>query len=482
MTVGAKAKDAGIHQLIDSLVDHYQAIGLLQDADRAYCRNLAFSLLQEDARPYEGYDIPTADALRILVRAARERNLLAGEGTAFEDDFLAKLTNIFLPRPSEYTRLIEEKYRESPQQATDAMYQIAIDTDYIKHDRVSNNIHHRYRAPFGDIEVTINVSKPEKSPEEIRLAQTHDTGYPKCLLCLENGGLSDVPNPARAHHRVFPITLDGEPYYFQYSPYAYFNEHCIIFSHKHEPMQIHGRVIDRFLDFVDCLPHYFISANADLPIVGGSILTHDHYQGGRARFPIDDAQETVLYHSEHLRVAKLSWPISAVRLQGERSAVASAAKRLMDSWTTYSNPALDIIAKTDQPHNTVNIMARKEKDYQLTLMFRNNRSDETHPDGIFHTSPIWQVVKRENIGIIETLGLAILPKRLVDEMNRFDELPAYRQWCLAVPSNLPPLDQLGYTFSRILVDCGVFKDDSTSQRAFDDFLRLAYENTASVGV
>lgn len=463
-----------IRRAIDSLTDHYQSIGLIEEVDREYCRNRCFSLLHRAAEPYERGELSKEKSLDLLLACAKQDKLLSGEGVAFEDDFIAKLTDIFMPRPSEYDRKMLALLDESPQLATRAMYQVALDTDYVKLERVSKNVHHRYLADYGEVEITINVSKPEKSPEEIRLAQTHATGYPLCLLCKENVGLSDVPNPARTHHRILPLTLAGESYFFQYSPYSYFNEHCIIFSKEHEPMRIDGRVVDRFLDFVEIMPHYFISANADLPIVGGSILSHDHYQGGRARFPVDNAKETILHETDDLKVAKLDWPISSVRLSGEKEAVAEAAKRLITGWKDYSNEALGILAKTDQEHNTVNLLARKAENYQLTLLFRNNRTDEAHPDGIFHTAHKWQAVKRENIGIIEAIGLAILPKRLVEEMKQFDQLPKYSDWLKVVPQDISPLDQLGYTFSHILKDCGVFKDDETSQAAFEQFLELAY--------
>lgn len=462
-----------IDRAIDALTDHYQSLGLLGQLDREYCRNRAFSLLQEEPVAYQPSSIDRRSALQLLLQAARDKGLLAGEGVAFEDDFIARLTDLFMPRPSEYTAIVANM--PDAKAATDWMYRVAVDTDYVKSDRVKNNIHHRYQAEYAQVEITINVSKPEKSPEEIRLASTASAGYPACLLCRENVGLSDVPRPPRAHHRIYPISLNGEDYFFQYSPYSYFNEHCIIFSGEHRPMAITQAVVDRFLDFVDQFPHYFISANADLPIVGGSILTHDHYQGGRALFPIDASPETILSDEAELRVARLDWPISAVRLSGQRAAVAGAAKRLIEAWRDYSKPEFGILAKTDRPHNTVNLLARRGEDYQLTLLFRNNRTDQAHPDGIFHTRPIWQVVKRENIGIIEAIGLAILPARLVTEMAHFEELEQYRDWLRVVPE-AEPLERLGYTFSEILKDCGVFKQDEASQQAFEDFLRVAYEN------
>lgn len=458
-----------IRQAIDALTDHYQALGLLSPHDREYCRNRAFRLLQEPPQAYRPPQLGRKDALNTLLLAARDKKLLAGEGIAFEDDFMAKLTDVFMPRPGEYQEWIGDLLERSPEAATEKMYQVAIETEYIKLERVQQNIHHRYLADYGAVEITINLSKPEKSPEEIRLSQAAGSDYPACLLCKENVGLSEVPNPARSHHRLFQIELNGEDYFFQYSPYSYFNEHCIVFSKQHEPMEIDGRVIDRFLDFVDIFPHYFISANAELPIVGGSILTHDHYQGGRANFPIDSARSSLIYQSKELTVAKLDWPISAVRIEGDRQAVAQAAKKLINSWRSYSNPKLGILAQTDDIHNTVNLMARKPGRYQVILMFRNNRTDADNPDGIFHTNPVWQVVKRENIGIIEVMGLAILPARLMNEMGQFDQLPEYQKWLTAVPQ-VEPLDQLGYTFSQILKDCGVFKPDQESQAAFEAFV------------
>ena len=461
-----------IRHAIDALCDHYEALGLLSPLDREYCRNRAFSLLQAPPAAYERALLDCKQALDRLLQSAKEKQLLAGEGTAFEDDFIAKLTDIFMPRPSEYERMVHQL--ADPLKQTEWMYQVALASEYVKHERVQKNIHHSYQAGDFPVEITINLSKPEKSPEEIRLATTAVSGYPACLLCKENVGISDVPNPPRTHHRIYPLKLNDADFFFQDSPYAYFNEHCIIFSKEHAAMTIDGRVVDRFLDFVDLFPHYFISANADLPIVGGSILTHDHYQGGRALFPVDQATEIVLYETPDLRVSKLDWPISAVRISGTRGAVTKASKDLIEAWQGYSNPALNILARSDEQHNTLNILARKSDEYQLTLFLRNNRIDEAHPDGIFHTKKIWQVVKRENIGIIEVMGLAILPARLQEEMKCFDDLEQYRDWIKVVPK-AEPLDQLGYSFAEMLKDCGVFKTDEPSQMAFEEFIRTIFK-------
>ena len=464
-----------IHQAINALVDHFEAAGLLSPADREYARNRAYDLFHTAPKAYAPSDLSREEAFGELMGLAKKNNLLGGDGTAFGDDFLARLSDIFLPRPGEYQRLIESLHQTSPQAATEMMYRMAIDSEYVKARRIARNIHHVYQADFGPVEITINLSKPEKTPDEIRLAQAETSDYPACLLCRENVGLGGLPRPPRAHHRIYHIRLAGEDYYFQYSPYAYFNEHAIVFSHDHRPMVINETVVEHFLDFVELFPHYFISANADLPIVGGSILTHDHYQAGRADFPIDQTSGHELISRPGLSVSRLDWPISAIRLQGDRQPVAQAARQLIAAWQNYSQPELGIIARSLQAHNTLNIMARKTADgYVMTLLLRNNRTDRDHPDGIFHTRPIWQVVKRENIGIIEVLGLAILPGRLAEEMQRFDQLPEYQDWLAAVPGG-EPLDQLGYTFGEILKDCAVFGRDEAGRAALEDFIRRSLD-------
>lgn len=433
------------------------------------------------------------------------------EDTPTQRDLLdAKLMGALLPRPSQVIETFEENYQISPPQATEAYYQFSIDGNYIRKDRTDRNRHWVTPTEYGDMEVTINLSKPEKDPKTIEKERNHpSSGYPKCLLCRENEGYAGrINHPARQNLRLIPLTLGGEPWFFQYSPYLYYNEHSIIFSKEHRPMKITRETFRRMLDFVDRFPHYFIGSNADLPLVGGSILSHDHYQGGRYEFPMEKAPVKKSFISlEHGDVMAywVHWPLSIIRLEGKhKEALINCGEEIFQAWKIYRDEALDILPETDgTPHNTITpIVRKKEGVYQLDVVLRNNRCSRKYPEGIFHPHREVHGVKKENIGLIEVMGLAILPPRLKQEMKSMitlleggeispeekaavkkhqDMLEDLKKEFEALLQE-KPLDRkllakgveraIGRRFTRGLEHSGVFKNNEEGQQGFYRFMNL----------
>ncbi|MDQ8738500.1 UDP-glucose--hexose-1-phosphate uridylyltransferase [Paenibacillus sp. LHD-38] len=435
--------------------------------------------------------------------------------TTYRDLLDARIMGYLLPRPSEasaaFQRLTKE---EGLKAATDAFYNLSIDSNYIRMDRIRKNLYWLHETEFGKLEITINLSKPEKDPKEIALLKTMPQAkYPKCLLCVENVGYAGRPDhPARQNLRVLPLTLQEEQWYFQYSPYVYYNEHSIIFKGVHEPMVISHSSFARLLDFVEQFPHYFIGSNADLPIVGGSILSHDHFQGGRHVFPMEAASTDVLFVDPKLpgvRFGIVNWPMSVVRVNGTSKAdVHSAACRLLDEWRAYSDAAADVLAFTKEadgkltPHNTITPIARLRDngEYEVDLVLRNNRTSEEHPDGIFHPHQHLHHVKKENIGLIEVMGLAVLPGRLKDELEQIaayltgeavatsaelqaDTRPLHKHadWLLSLIERFGTANtaeqaktivesETGGKFLEVLKDAGVYKRTADGAAAFERFL------------
>lgn len=330
--------------------------------------------------------------------------MLASPNPPFSDLFDTALMDLLMPRPSEVNREFLKRYQSSPKEATNYYYKLSQDSHYIRMDRVSKNMHWKVPSAYGDIDITVNLSKPEKDPKAIALGQHQlATGYPKCLLCYENVGYQGhVNHPARHNHRVIPLTLQGESWYLQYSPYVYFNEHSIVFKGAHDPMRISEMTYKRLLDFVDWMPHYFIGSNADLPIVGGSMLSHDHYQSGNAVFPMETASREENFKLEkykNIDIAWLNWPLSVLRISGEnKESLIACATEITDKWRGYSDERLEILAfSADTPHNTVTPIARRHQDtYEIDLVLRNNRMSEAHPDGIFHPHVFVHPVKKKH--------------------------------------------------------------------------------------
>lgn len=422
-------------QAIERLVAFALEHRLIEPLDEDYSRNLLLELFGF-SEPYLESDQlePLAGpqpALDVLIDYGLQLGLIPENTDTYRDLLDAKIMGHLMARPSEIVREFNQLAdTEGIEAATDRFYQLSIDSNYIRMDRVNKNVYWEHESEYGTIEMTINLSKPEKSPKEIAMAKLLPPPvYPKCQLCRENVGYAGrVNHPARQNLRAIPLALNGEPWFFQYSPYVYYNEHCIVFHHDHVPMKLTKDSLRRLLAFVDHYPHYFIGSNADLPIVGGSILTHDHFQGGRHTFPIQHApKEAIFSHPEFagVTVSIVKWPMSVLRLTGKDSSVLlELADSIYEAWKQYSDPAADILAFSEENgekvrHNTVTPIVHRTPDgsYEMDLVLRNNRTSAEFPAGIFHPHEEMHHIKKENIGLIEVMGLAILPGRLKEELD-----------------------------------------------------------------
>lgn len=487
-----------IDQIIHDFVTKAAAKHRIHALDYYYAINRLLRLLKKDEFNTEltpTIPLPKLlDSLDQLVAYAVDEKIIPNTPRD-RDAFKAQIMDVLTPLPSILNKEFWENYREAPMRATDDFYQLCQDNDYIKTRQIAKNEKFHAASPYGELDITINLSKPEKTREEIIEAQKVTDDYPKCQLCAENEGYYGRPGIAgRSNHRVIRIPLHGENWGFQYSPYAYYNEHCIIFTKKHIPMNVGHHTVENLLELVTILPHYFVGSNAGLPIVGGSMLGHEHYQGGRHTFPMERA--TVIdswnWHSNEAVVAeRLYWPLSVVRLRSDDKAdIIQAATELMDAWDIYSNGELDILAATEnERHNAVTLIARRKGSvYELDVVLRNNRTTEAYPDGIFHPHQDVQHIKKENIGLIEVLGLAILPPRLKTELSEVaayllgqsDTVASYHQeWAddlkqghVFTAENVTQLLQeaVGQKFQRVLEDAGVFKQTEAGQQAFAVFV------------
>ena len=410
------------------LVRFAENAGLIASYDRAYTENLLLDAMHMDAPD------PDAEAPQELTPTVtplvQELSKIAAAKGVIEDTpgarerFEARLSGLITPSPWEVRTKFSALYREAgPRAATNWFYQLCRACDYIRVDQIARNVRFFAPSPAGELEITINLSKPEKDPRDIAAERsTKQVGYPRCMLCVENPGYAGRAGfPARQNHRMIPLTLAGEPWHLQYSPYLYYNEHCIVLSEKHTPMKISRGTFVRLFEFVSQFPHYFLGANADLPIVGGSILSHDHFQGGQYTFPMDRAgvRTSLVCPAEGVRAAVVDWPMTCIRLTGRDSAsLIDLAEKILAAWRTHSDPELGVLAETDQPHNTITpILRRVDDEWVLSLLLRNNRTSEEHPLGIYHPHAGLHHIKKENIGLIETMGLFILPGRLLSELD-----------------------------------------------------------------
>ena len=400
---------------------------MLKVEDEDYAVNLLLDLFHLNTFEKEDIEEDLKECTPILdnmLDYAVKENLIEDNITA-KDLFDTRIMNCLMPRPSEVVETFNDLYQKDCQKATDYFYDLSIASNYIRKSRTDKNIRFKKYYQYGEIEITINLSKPEKDPKEIAKAKLiKSSGYPKCLLCKENVGFSgDLNRAARQTHRIIPLDLDEQRYYLQYSPYVYYNEHCIVFNEEHRPMVINHDTFTHLLSFLDMFPHYMLGSNADLPIVGGSILTHDHFQGGRYTFPIEGAKilKTVYLNKyPDLKIEVIKWPLSTIRVTSSNKAeIIQFADDLLAKWKNYSDKALNILSHTnDIPHNTITPIARmKNNEYQMDLVLRNNRTSEEYPDGIFHPHQNLHHIKKENIGLIEVMGLAVLPARLKDELS-----------------------------------------------------------------
>ena len=485
---------------LDALVRYGIGCGLIEQADACYVKNRLLEILRLDEAPAEE-EIHAAlpELLAALTDDAVRRGLIGGSVTE-RDLFDTKLMGALTPYPHEVRAEFARRYAVSPEAATDWFYRFSQDTNYIRRDRIAKDLKWKYASPYGALDVTINLSKPEKDPRDIAAAKAApQSGYPRCLLCAENEGYAGRGNhPARQNHRILPLTLDGSQWYLQYSPYVYYNEHCIALNAEHRPMHIDGVTFRRLLDFVTIFPHYFIGSNADLPIVGGSILSHDHFQGGRYRFAMEEApveREVRFADFPAVRAGVVRWPMSVIRLRSaDRAQLLALAERILARWRGYSDPEAGVFAETDGvPHNTITPIARRRgTDYELDLVLRCNITTPELPLGVFHPHPELHHIKKENIGLIEVMGLAVLPARLKKELEgvrtailtgadlRQDEtLGKHADWVDELrqrydftPENTEDIlrQEVGAVFTRVLEDAGVFKRNDAGQRAFGRFL------------
>ena len=491
-----------IYDAIDALIAYGTGCGLLDAGEAVYARNLLLDTLHEtDYVPGTARNgsAALADILRELTDIAVSRGLLP-DSAENRDIFDTKLMNCLTPRPAEVRRVFWQRYAASPEAATEYYYKLAMDSNYIRRDRLAKDKRWVYESPFGALDITINKAKPEKDPRDIAAAgKAKAAGYPMCALCAENEGYAGrIGHAARTNHRIIPLTLGGEPWALQYSPYVYYNEHCIVLSTEHRPMRITERSFVRLLDFVTQFPHYFVGSNADLPIVGGSILSHDHFQGGRYTFAMERAAEgapIALPGFGDVRCCRVHWPLSVLRLRaGDPARLTAAATKILAHWRAYSDAAAEILAETDAMHNTITPIARRRgADYELDLTLRNNRTTAEHPLGLFHPHAARHHIKKENIGLIEVMGLAVLPARLDAELDavaagirsgadlRAEEATAkHADWAEALRPQCAGMDaaaarrflenEVGRVFTDVLTDCGVFPFTPAGDAAWQRYL------------
>lgn len=493
-----------MNQLITELVDYGLRTGLLEQADEIYAINRLLELYgQTEYQPVNLQESrPLTEILSDLSDEALKRGLLEDDRVTERDLFDTKLMGILTPAPSVVRKKFQALYQKSPQAATDFYYQFSQDTNYIRTDRIAKDTQWQAETPYGVMDITINLSKPEKDPRDIAYAAAQKKAeYPKCLLCAENEGYAGtLTHPARQNHRIIPLKLAGASYYMQYSPYVYYNEHCIVFNETHTPMKIDRMVFVKLLDFVRQFPHYTLGSNADLPIVGGSILSHDHFQGGAYSFAMERAPYEQLFSLSaypNVKAGIVRWPLSVIRLQSEEmDSLADAAAHILDVWRCYTDEAVCIFCETDGvAHNTITPIARRRGEvYELDLVLRNNLTTETQPWGVYHPREELHHIKKENIGLIEVMGLAVLPARLQKEMailakvmlegkNLFEieEVKAHADWAEQwrrryelTPENIASVIQkeIADCFVQVLECAGVYARTAEGKAAFERFLAV----------
>ena len=491
-----------LSEQIAALVQYGIDTGLTPECEKIYTTNLLLDLFHED--DYEEPDrIPEQSLEQILKELLDEacRRELIPDSIAYRDLFDTRIMNCLVPRPDQVRRTFWEKYQTSPADATNYFYQLSQDSDYIRRYRVCKDQKWKVHSEYGDIDITINLSKPEKDPKAIAAARNAKaSSYPKCLLCMENEGYAGrVNHPARENHRIIPVTIHDSHWGFQYSPYVYYNEHCIVFNGEHTPMKIDRAAFTKLFDFVKQFPHYFLGSNADLPIVGGSILSHDHFQGGNYTFAMAKApieRPVTIPSYEDVEAGIVKWPLSVLRIRHkDEKRLIDLADHVLGVWRGYTDEDAFIFAYIDgEPHNTITPIARKVEDfYELDLTLRNNITTEEHPLGVYHPHAKLHHIKKENIGLIEVMGLAVLPSRLKDEMALLKEyilagkdvasdgtLQKHADW---VADFLPRYDsvteanieeileqEIGKVFVKVLEDAGVYKCTEEGREAFLRFI------------
>ncbi|MBR3611421.1 MAG: UDP-glucose--hexose-1-phosphate uridylyltransferase [Oscillospiraceae bacterium] len=490
-----------IETYIDSLVSYAMNNGLAQPEDHWVLLNRIMDLLGKS--DYEKSEEPQPEDLEEILSGILDyavENGLCDDNITAKDIFDTRIMGAITPMPREIVRTFWEKYENNPVEATDWYYKFSCDTDYIRRYRIKKDMRWKYESEYGNLDITINLSKPEKDPKAIAAAKNApQTAYPKCQLCRENEGYAGRMNhPARANHRIIPIKICGADWCLQYSPYVYYNEHCIVLNEEHIPMKIDKSAFEKLLDFVRIFPHYFVGSNADLPIVGGSILSHEHFQGGHYTFAMETApiREKVVFKGfEDIEAGIVNWPMSVIRLRGADFArIADLADKILGCWRGYSDEKVGVIAfSEDQPHNTITPIARRRgEDFELDLVLRCNITTEEHPLGVFHPHEDKHHIKKENIGLIEVMGLAVLPSRLKQELSDLAEaavsgkdvfadevLSKHAEWLEELKKEYTftkenamdiILKETGKVFSKVLEDAGVYKNTPEGHNAFIDFI------------
>ena len=491
-----------VYEAIKKLVTYGMETGLISEEEKIYSTNLILDVLKLDdyEEPEESYEkVELEPVLKELLDYAVEKGLIE-DSVVYRDLFDTRLMNCLVPRPSQVIKTFKEKYAASPEEATNYYYKLSRDSDYIRRYRVCKDMKWVTKTEYGDIDITINLSKPEKDPKAIAAAKlAKQSGYPKCQLCRENEGYAGRTNhPARENHRIIPITINGGQWGFQYSPYVYYNEHCIVFNGQHVPMKVERATFVKLFDFIKLFPHYFIGSNADLPIVGGSILSHDHFQGGNYEFAMAKApveREFTVKGYEDVKAGIVKWPLSVIRLScTDEKRIIDLADHILKAWRGYTDEEAYVFAETDgEPHNTITPIARKRGDmYELDLALRNNITTPECPFGLYHPHNELHHIKKENIGLIEVMGLAVLPSRLKEEMEILsdyivegkdirsnEKIEKHADWVDEFRPKYPVInaenvdavikEEIGIVFKKVLEDAGVFKRDAKGQAAFDRF-------------
>lgn len=512
-----------ISQDIERLVDYGLHTGLIEEEDKIYTVNRLFELFRLNGPEEQGIaengdgiaahsrndqrgriEDGLEEILGNMTDYAYEKGILPGNNIIYRDLFDTRVMGLLVPRPGEVIRRFRELYKKSPEAATDFYYKFSQDTDYIRRYRIKKDQKWIAATKYGELDITINLSKPEKDPKAIAAARNvRPSGYPKCLLCKENEGYAGhEDHPARQNHRIIPIEINGSKWGLQYSPYVYYNEHCIVFHSEHVPMKIDRAVFCKLFDFVKQFPHYFVGSNADLPIVGGSILSHDHFQGGRYEFAMAKAPVESFFEVkgfENVEAGIVNWPMSVIRISSaDSSSLVALADMILGKWRAYTDEEAFIFAYTEgEPHNTITPIARmRDGRFELDLVLRNNITTKEHPLGVYHPHAKLHHIKKENIGLIEVMGLAVLPARLKTEMDALAEailagedirqreeiakhadwvdefLPKYKDENRAAKERLMEILQkeIGYVFMQVLEDAGVYKRTEDGRKAFDRFL------------
>ena len=493
-----------IETAVQALIDYALEKKLISEDDEICVRNSLIDVLKLDNwnAPEKKSYCTVDDILDDIVDYAVQKELIPASN-AWRDLFDTRIMGIFTAMPHEVISKFHEKYSESPKAATDWYYAYSGDTNYVRKGRITKDIRWKYDSEYGQLDITINSSKPEKDPRDIAAARNAvKVSYPACQLCMENTGFAGtLTHPARQNLRPVPITVHGSKWGFQYSPYGYYNEHCIVFNSEHIPMKIDADVFGKLFDIIETLPHYFVGSNADLPIVGGSILSHEHFQGGRYTFAMENAPieySFVPAGFDGVKAGIVKWPMSVIRLSGkDRSELEKACDKILSLWRSYSDESVGIYAFTDGvPHNTITPIARRHGDeFECDLVLRNNLTDEARPLGIFHPNPSLHHIKKENIGLIEVMGLAVLPARLADEMSELcdalvnktdlsadEKLSGHAEWMNGLytkygdvkPSQAEEIikREIGAVFEQVLLDAGVYKRDEKGKEAFMRFVSV----------